>query len=60
MYNTLKNEDYEEYNDYDGYDADDSSIYQWQEQYKCEERPQQRGGSAEDNRSRRRPQVLQV
>ena len=46
MYNTLKILDYEEDNDYDGYDAYDSGIYQWQEQYKCEERPQQRGGSA--------------
>lgn len=46
MYNTLKILDYEEDYDYDGDDADDSGIYQWQEQYKCEERPQQRGGSA--------------
>ena len=46
MYNTLIILDYEEDNDYDGYDADDSGIYQWQEQYKHEERPQQRGGSA--------------
>jgi hypothetical protein len=37
VYNNLKSLDYEEDYDYDGYDADDSSIYQWQEQYKCEE-----------------------
>ena len=34
MYNTFKILDYEEDYDYDGDDAYDSSIYQWQEQYK--------------------------